>query len=69
MNFRDLPCPLAIGEQWQLPSGRIVCIREVDAEQDEITVRYVDEQGAMAPGFFTLTARFILRGRKVGHGR
>jgi hypothetical protein len=52
---------------WRLPSGRIVCVRDITgpAGQRECEVRYVDEQGGMSTGSFRLTLAFLLRGRRV----
>jgi hypothetical protein len=62
----DVP---AIGDWWELPSGRIVSIRRIEAVDGsaELVVRYVDEQGGMAQGEFNLAPAFVARGKKVGH--
>jgi hypothetical protein len=59
----------AVGEWWQLPTGRTVSVRRIENVEGsaEAAVRYVDEHGGMAQGEFELTLAFISRGRKVGH--
>lgn len=63
---RSLP---AVREWWQLPSGRIVCVRRIEGVGSfcEAVVRYVDDDGSMAQGEFNLTLAFLSRGKKVAH--
>jgi hypothetical protein len=58
----------SLGEWWKLPSGRTVSIRRIDGIgfETEITVRYVDEQGAMSTGELHLSIAYVCRGKKVG---
>jgi hypothetical protein len=59
----------AVREWWELPSGRIVCVRRIEGVGTfcEVVVRYVDDDGSMAQGEFNLTLAFLARGRKVAH--
>lgn len=61
-----LPC---VGDWYLLPSGRTVSVRKIDGIgfQTELTVRYVDEHGAMSTGDFYVSITYICKGRRIGH--
>lgn len=45
---------------WELPSGRLVSIRKITGvSRPELTVRYIDENGAMLPGEFFISMAFL----------
>jgi len=69
MKARYAGIDVRANDWWRLPSGRMVCIRKVagHGQHAEATVRYVDQDGAMAQGEFTLSVPFITRGEKVQH--
>lgn len=45
---------------WRLPSGKLISIRKITGvSRPELTVRYVDDNGALHPGEFFISMAFL----------
>jgi len=50
---------------WQLPSGKLISIRKITGvSRPELTVRYINDDGAMEPGEFFISMAFL-----AAHGK